>query len=195
MDTAILRGVTKYIHNNLEHWNELNCKAMPDGRPEPMIGKDFCSVHITESQGTVADQGLLREVWGFGVTVTRRLEAVPYDKIMQAIYLGKIQGLDRLVNQLKYAISNRGEVRVCIESCLPTEEQDPELFKFIDCIAVTTPPIFVSRNPKFRFRDEEWFHGTHSNPARNRNDGHVGISFTMNFGRLEFQISQKEGTC
>ena len=114
---------------------------------------------------------------------------------MQAIYLGKIQGLDRLVNQLKYAISNRGEVRVCIESCLPTEEQDPELFKFIDCIAVTTPPIYVNRNPKFRFRDEEWFHGTHSNPARNRNDGHVGISFTMNFGRLEFQISQKEGTC
>ena len=195
MDRAILTGVVKYLRENLSIWNATNCMAMADGRPNPMMGKEFCSVHVSEMQGTTDDQGLLREVWGFGVTVTKRIEAVPYDKIPQSIYLEETRGISKLINQILYAINNRWEVARCIEAELPTAETCPEIFKFINCIRVMNPPLLSNRNPKFRYRDEEWMHGSHTKPTRNGLDGHVGISFTLNFGRLNIQIQQTEGNC
>ena len=194
MDTAILNGVVSYLRNNLSTWNPSNCRAMPDGRPIPMMANEFCAVHITEAQGTTDDQGLLREVWGFGVTVTKRIQAVPFDRIVDNIYLEQISGLETLIRRIKFAITNRGEVVQAINAAIPTEENDPELYNFICDYRLLRPPIFINRNAKFRFRDEEWMHGSHS-PTRDRLDGHVAISFTLNFGRLEFQISQSEDTC
>lgn len=195
MDRAILRGVQNYIRNNFEHWNKDNCKAMPDGRPDPMMGRTFCSIHITEAQGATDDQGILREVYGFGVTVTKRIEAVPYDRITDSIYLSHMDGISSLVDQINYSISNRYEVANAIASELPTAYSDPELFKFVECFTIPNPPILVSRNPRLRFRDEEWFHGSHDKPLRDQKDGHVGVSFTLNYGKLTLLINQTEGNC
>ena len=196
MDQAILRGLENYIRANLSEWNKDNCQATPDARPAPIICNQFCSLHITESQGTTDDQGLLEEVWGFGVTVTKRIEAVPHDKIVDTIYLQQSTGIARLVRQLKYAINNRGEVQEAINDELQKVlECDIELQQFICSARLIRPPIWTNRNAKFIFRDEVWMRGSHSQPTRDRHDGHVAISYTLNFGRLNFQLSQTEGTC
>lgn len=196
MDEAILRGVVKHIHQCFpDQWNEKNCKAMIDGRPDPISGIEFCSVHITEFQGATDDQGLLREVWGFGVTISKRNKAVPFDRLNEAIYLEDKSGLARLSNRIKFAINNRYEVSNSIQSCIPTEEDDPKLYQFIECLSIRNPPLLSSRTPKVRERDEEWWHGSHSLPQRNKSDGHVGLSLTLNFGSLNILIKQTEGNC
>ena len=195
MDIAILRGVASYLHQCIPHWNENNCKPKPDGRPDPIQGKEFLALHISEVQGTTEDQGILREVWGFAATITKRIEAVPHDKVTDQIYLERMSGIASLANQVNYAISNRQEVSRAIENEFPTAQTDPTLFKFIDAIRVINPPMLVNRNPSLRVRNEDWFHGTHSRPVRNQQDGPVGVSFTLSFGRLNIEISQTQGNC
>ena len=178
-DRAILRGTESYLRSTLAEWNANNCQARPDDRPVAMSGKEFCAISIRECQteGTDVDK---TETWGFSITVSKRLSAVPDKKIADSVYLLQTSGLSELMNRIGIVIHNQwGFI-----SSLNTELANDSLpTGFVLTEKFTSLAQIVFRSPQVDYRDEDWFHGTHT-PVRTEEDGHVGISLTLEFGRL-----------
>jgi len=195
-DIAVLSGVTEYIHDRLpDDWNTDNCKAMPDGQPDPMMGDRFASVFIREVQSRLnTDDGYHEEIWGVSITITERLKAVPYDRISPSIYLTNLTGIAAVAERTLYAIQNRWSVIQWLNSRL--ELNDLVLNTFVDHQIFMHPLVLLNRSPKLEFREEEWFHGTHGvSPPRDTRDGLTGVSLTLNFGNLLKQTVLADDIC
>lgn len=181
-DVAILNGAREWLVTNFTEWENDNCKPMPDGQPDPVAKNDFAAVHITESQARQSDDGIMEEVWGFGVTVTKRIEAIPYDKITDSIYLIHLTGLAPTMDRIKYSMQSSWKLTNLINSKIVTT--DDQLNTFVSSQKFVEPARLVNRNPKMFFETENWWHGTHGKPERNPQDGFVGVRMTLNFGNL-----------
>ena len=185
-DIAILTAVPEVLITTqggiggFGDWNDNNCKAMPNGRPDPAMQSIFAAVHITERQTVIkVDDGIHEELWGIGVTITKRIEAVPYDRITGSIYLTQLSGLSPVMQRVVYEIHNRWKVINAINAAIPF---DPDLH--VDAQSFRTPLLLINRTPKISFEAEEWFHGTHSHISRDAQDGFVGVSMTAYFGKM-----------
>lgn len=191
MDYAVLKGTRDYLIANLEIWNSDNCKAMPDEKPDPVMGNEFASVHMINSQGGGRDSGMLDDFYEFAVTVTKRIEAIPYDQVSPEIYLKNLSGIEPLITQITYAIWNRWEVINAMNAAIVP---DPQLEQFIENYKFIGPPKKSNRTGKLRFVDEDHFHGDRISD-RTRFDGHVGVMLTVYFGGVILQAPQIPGTC
>jgi hypothetical protein len=190
-DIAILTAVPETLRANLPDWTSDNCKAMPDGRPDPVMGNMFCAVHITERQTVIhVDHGVHRELWGIGITVTKRIEAVPYDRVNTSIYLTHVSGISPVMNRIIYEIHNRWKVVNSINAAIP----DDGMLN-VTAQSFISPLLLLNRNPKLTFEDEPWFHGTHGGLSRDAQDGHVGVSMTAYFGTMIKETILNTETC
>ena len=193
-DFQILPGVQARMIAVLPEWNEENCKPMPDGQPEPLSAKQFAAIHILNLQGTQKDDGIHEEIWSFSVTVSKRIEAIPYDRINQSVFLKHLTGISPIMERVKYALHNRWGLVESINNLIDIAD-DPVLANLIDIQRFIRPALVINRTPKMTFRNEEWFHGTHRNPDRNILDGFVGVSMTLDFGQLIKQTGQPDESC
>jgi hypothetical protein len=193
-DIAILKAIPEYLIDKFTYWNEDNCKAMPDEQPDPMMGDVFASVYITEIQGRPkSNDGVLEERWGFGVTVTKRISAVPYDRITPAIYIKEYNGISFYVNPIKYALNNRWSVTTAINDNIP---MIPEVSDFVTDERFLSPAYCLNGMPRIRFAEETWFHGTHSvYEPRDSRDGYTGVYMSLTFGNLMKYTKLAEDTC
>jgi hypothetical protein len=189
MDYAILKGISSYLIGEFDEWNARNCKGMPDEQPDPVMGDIFAAVHVVNSQGTSRDSGLLDDVFDFAVTVTKRIEAIPYDKITDQVYIKQLMGIEPIVTRITYAIWNRWEPINAINAQIVA---DPQLEKYVGSRRFIAPCKKSNRTGKLRFHDEDFLHG---NKTRNRDQGFVAVSLSVYFGNLILQTVQTEGTC
>lgn len=193
-DIAILNGLSTYLIDKIpEDWTEDNCKGMPDGRPDPVSGDIFCSIHMGTSQGRIehTDRSF-EEVWGVDITITKRIKAIPQDRINTKVYLTHLTGLAPKMTRVKFAITNRWSAVQAINAAFPS---DPVLDRFLDSIQAITPLQAMTRRPTVEFRNEEWFHGTHSGVGPTPRDGWVGISLTQTFGNMIIRADQAADDC
>ena len=192
-DVAILTAIPEILIDSFDEWTINNCKAMPDERPDPVANELFASVYISEIQNNLLQNDAeMQELWSFAITVTKRIHAVPYDRLMPSVYLEQIKGLYPAINRITNAINNRYSVINRINAKIP---KDPQLNNLVLSEAFVTPVYALNRTPKVTLRNEEWFHGSHGTPARDRNDGHVGMSMTVFFGNLIKQTTLVPETC
>jgi len=191
-EIAILTAVPTYLIDKLTDWTVDNCKAMPDGQPIPVAPNIFCAVHITEIQSKQESQGTHEEIWGFGITITKRITTVPYDRITPSIYLTQLSGISSLMERTKYALHNRWSLIQSINANIPN---DPQLDEFVYVQTFSTPAMLLNRTPKLTFQEEDWFHGTHGTPERDNRDGYVGVTLTASFGNMLKITKLQEDTC
>lgn len=186
---AILKGLETHIRNNISTWDETNCKAMPDGKPDPIAGDLFCACHMIRSRtyrqddaGDI-DRRRLAEDYSFGVTVTKKIEAIPYDSVTETVYLTQISGLDLETEKIKYLIHASWQFTREVNNLLACDDADVN--NLVYSWAFYRPPLLANPEAVPRFRNEQWFFGTHGDPSRNAQDGSSGISLTLEFGRFE----------
>ena len=85
MSEAIVLNTIATKLRELDIWDSNNCMARFDERPDPVMGDRFCSVHMVEHQTrSQTDGGQTEELLGFGITITKRITAVPGDKISES---------------------------------------------------------------------------------------------------------------
>jgi hypothetical protein len=191
-DKAILEGVTSYLIARLAEWNSDNCKAMPDGRPDPTMADEFASVHITQVQSVnTHDHRELEELWGFGVTLTKRISAVPYDRLSNSIYLQQLTGFSPIMTRIKLTLHNKYSLTQTLNTKLETT--DTEINDLVEARCFSSPAVFINRSAKLRFHDDEWFHGYRE--GKIFKEGYVGVSMMLNFGNLRLMTALKPDTC
>ena len=183
---AILKAVPAYLIERMGFdWKTSNCRAMPDGQPDPTMGELFCSVHSPSWRpDTRKTDGILEERWGFSCTITQRISAVPYDRLMQ-VYLTELTELLPAAQRLEFTLKNRyALMQKCNENLTnnPTKV-DLELAKVLSDEKFMTPFQLLPGTGLITFHTEQWFHGTHgANDARDSRDGYTGASITYAFG-------------
>lgn len=79
MIDALLFSVRDAIRDAGYGYNASTCEIMADGHPIPSMGDWFVAVHELASRSNA--DNCLNELFGFGVTVTRRISGVPFDRI------------------------------------------------------------------------------------------------------------------
>ena len=193
-DHHVLPGVQTTLLAALSEWNTDNCKPMPDGQPEPISASQFAAIHVLNVQGAQKDDGIHEEIWSFSITVSKRIKAVPYDRINTSVYLTHLSGISPIMKRIKYALNNRWSLVRNINALIDAEN-DPDLVDLIDIEGFIHPALVINQTPKMSFRNEEWFHGTHRNPDRDAIDGVVGISMSLDFGQLLKQTHQPDEVC
>lgn len=192
---AILTAIPKYLIARLDDWNVDNCKAMVDGQPEAIMGTLFASVHIEQMQTILkTTDGLHEELWTVSVTVTKKIEAVPSKQIPDSIYLKHLEGIAPIVSRIKHALHNRWTVTTAVNAEF-TASPDEELDQFITERCFISPMYCITVSPKPKMQNEEWFHGHHGLPLRDRHDGPVGLSMSLTFGHFKFQAKLANDDC
>jgi len=193
-DALILETVTSFIQE-LTEWTVDNCKPKHDGRPDPIMGDFFCAVHMNEYQTrSKIVSGELEEIWGFAVTVTKRLSAVPIDRVTDSIYLNNVRGISTLINKIIIKLdSSKDRFLNTINDAY--EYTDEDIADLLRSYQFMTPYRFMYRSPKPVLNDEEWTHGTHGDPSRDNRDGLNTMSMTAFFGGLTTQVLYAEEEC
>ena len=157
---------------------------MTDGQPDPTAANIFAAAHILNVQGRRQNSDTHEELWSFSVTISKRIKAIPIDRVNQSVYLSLYadSGLAEVVDVVKYSIQNSWNLITRINNQVNIVGNEPTLI--IQSIQYTQTPQLLNRTPKPAFRNEEWFHGSHNNPERDGLDGFVGLSLTLDFGDL-----------
>jgi hypothetical protein len=102
MIDALLYSVRDSIRAAPYGYGKDSCDIRDDGHPKPNCGAVFVSVHQSPSQST--NDNCLMELFGWQVTLSMRLEGIPYDRIgdqMLAVKLAKASGFNRRCEQLR----------------------------------------------------------------------------------------------
>lgn len=196
-DSAILTIVPqKLIEAFPNDWNDSNCKGMPNKMPDPAMGDQFCSVYISGISGNKTDDGVVEETHQFSVTVTKRLNATPFDRISELSYLGSIREIEPLVERIKARIANRWDITKAINDYMLNWLQTTEyMMDHWTDIGYDSPPKLLTRNPQLQFFTEEDLHGTHGTPKRTVRDGKVAVGLTLTFGNMIRTALMITGDC
>ena len=120
---------------------------------------------------------------------------MPFDEVANSIYLSQTAGLSIEIEKIKYAIHKSHALRSKINQVLCDIGDDSDVSSLINSTGFFTAPELISGDFKPEWRDEEWFHGTHSSPPRNMIDGHVGLSITVLFGNFVKETALSGQSC
>lgn len=192
-DYALLTGVQNYLRGyNL--FDEKNCGAQPNERPPPVINDFYASIHMLEVRpSTYDDGGLIEEIYTFGVTISKRIKAVPIDKVGSEVYLNELNGLSRLCRFVVAAIHHRSGP-IILANTYVDDEDDAEYLSVVSGEKFINVPTYIGSSGQPSFHNDEWFHGTYN--ARNQRlepAGFVGISKTVRFRVTK--VTQQKNNC
>lgn len=166
-----------------------NCGVMFDERPPPVVPNYFASIHFTEITPQPFIGGLMSQI-KVGVTVTKRIQAVGYDRITSQVVYRELNGLFQLTNFIRTALHNSWEITNSANTLLSgffTGNVDPEHEALISTAGFTNVLLWNKTDYKPEIRNEEWFHGTFMNRERGRDQpGNVGLSLTVEFGNISY---------
>lgn len=173
-----------------------NCGVMFDERPPPVVPNYFASIHFTEITPQPFIGGLMSQI-KVGVTVTKRIQAVGYDRITSQVVYRELNGLFQLTNFIRSALHNNWEVTNSANTLLSgffAGNVDPEHEALISTAGFTNVLLWNKTDYKPEIRNEEWFHGTFMNRERGRDQpGNVGLSLTVEFGNISY--TEKFASC
>lgn len=173
-----------------------NCGVMFDERPPPVAPNYFASIHFTEITPQPFIGGLMSQI-KVGVTVTKRIQAVGYDRITSQVVYRELNGLFQLTNFIRSALHNNWEVTNSANTLLSgffAGNVDPEHEALISTAGFTNVLLWNKTDYKPEIRNEEWFHGTFMNRERGRDQpGNVGLSLTVEFGNISY--TEKFASC
>jgi hypothetical protein len=166
-----------------------NCGVMFDERPPPVVPNYFASIHFTEITPQPFIGGLMSQI-KVGVTVTKRIQAVSYDRITSQVVYRELNGLFQLTSFIRSALHNSWEITNNANTLLGsffTANVDPEHEALISTAGFTNVLLWNKTDFKPEIRNEEWFHGTFMNRERGRDQpGNVGLSLTVEFGNISY---------
>jgi hypothetical protein len=190
-DYALLSGVQTYLRS-LDLFDETNCGVQIDERPPPVIPDFYASIHMIETRtGKFDDGGLIEEIYVFGVTVSKRIKAVPRDRIAGDVYIEQLAGLSRICRYVVAALHHRASPIITANTLVDDEDNAGYLAivageKFINV------PTWIGTTGVPQLHNEEWFHGTYNTRnARMELPGFVGMSKTCRF-RVTKVTKQKD---
>jgi len=194
-DLHVLGGVADHIIARLPSKFDINnCKPMADGQPDPLVNKLFAAVHTLNVQGLRQHDKVQEELWSFSVTISKKIHARPIDRVSANVFLSLFasSGLAEIVEYVKYSIQGSDNCVKRMNNKVSIIGAEPAAI--IEGITYRQVPQLLNRNPKPNFRNEEWFHGTHS-PPRDGQDGFVGLSLTLDFGDVLKATTITEDSC
>jgi len=194
-DKHVLEGVATHLRSKLSSiYDANNCKAMADGQPDPLTNDIFAAIHTLNIQGKRQHDIAHEELWSFSVTISKKINAVPIDRVAQSVFLKLFadSGLAEVVEYTKFAI--QGSYKLIQEINNQVDIVGTEPISLVESIGYIQVPQLLNRTPKPAFRNEEWFHGSHS-PDRDVLDGFVGLSLTLDFGDILKITKIKQDVC
>lgn len=180
-DYALLTGVQTYLRSfNL--FDEKNCGVQIGGQPPPNIPDFYAAIHIIEARtGKFDDGGLIEEVYIFGVTVSKRIKAVPRDRIASDVYIEQLAGLSRICRFVVAALHHRSSP-IITANTLVDDEDDAEYLGIVFGEKFVNVPTWIGTDGVPSLHNDEWFHGTYNTRnERMEQAGYVGMSKTCRF--------------
>ena len=173
-----------------------NCGVMFDERPPPVIPNYFASIHFTEVTPQPFIGGILSQI-KVGVTITKRIQSTPFDRITSQVVFRELSGLFQLANFVRSAIHNSWQVTNDANTLLSayfTGNVDAEHEVLISTAGFSNVLMWNKTDYKPEIRNEEWFHGTFMNRERGRDQpGNVGLSLMVEFSNIMY--SEKFSSC
>ena len=199
-EQAVLESVASTLIAEFDSFTANNCKVTPDELPHPVSGTTFVSIYGLNFSGKPQWGGqMVEEFMEFGVTISKKLHAAPYDRVMynevfnESVDADNISfGLSQMLEMVKFRISNRWDVCNTAVSNLSTGGKEIE--DLVISTKILQPPQLVNKTAKIRFHDEQWFHGKRTPDLDPREEGAVGISGTHYFGNVLLQTKLAEET-
>lgn len=178
---ALLFGLQTYLRT-FNMFDEKNCGAQVNANPPPMTGDYHATIHMIDiSTGKFDDGGLIEEIYTFGITITKRIKAVPEDKFPEAVYINAASGLGKICRFVVAAIHHRSAPIITANTLL-TAEDDADYLSVVAGEKFINVPTWIGTTAIPELRNEEWFHGTYNTRnTRIEPFGYIGMTKTCRF--------------
>lgn len=191
---ALLTGVQNYLRTFSNTFTQNNCGYQVSEKPPPMTADYHATIHMIDLRpGAYDDGGLIEEIYTFGVTITKRIKAVPEDRHPEGAYLNLTSGLSKLCRFVVAAIHHRSGPIITANTLL-TDEDNADYLSVVAGEKFINVPTWVGTTAVPELRNEEWFHGTY-NTRNDRTEpfGYIGMTKTVRFRVTK--ITQQKNNC
>lgn len=178
---ALLTGVQTYLRT-FTTFDQTNCGMEVNEKPPPSIGDFYISIHMINIQPSKYDDSeLIEEIFTFGCTVTKRIKAVPEDRLPESVYLSTLNGLSKLCRLIVAGLHHRA-APIIQANLLMTAEDNADYLSLVAGERFVSTPTWIGTSGQPELHNEEWFHGTYNTRnTRTEPFGFVGMSKTVRF--------------
>jgi hypothetical protein len=187
---ALLTGIQTYLRT-FNMFDDTNCSTQVNEKPPASVGDFYVTIHMLNVQPSKYDDSeMIEEVYTFGITVSKRIKAVPEDKLPEAVYLETANGLSKICRFIVAALHHRASPIITANTLL-TAEDDADYLSVVAGERFVNTPTWLGTSGQPELRNEEWFHGTYNTRnSRIEPFGFVGMTKTIRF-RVTKVTSQK----
>lgn len=153
----VIRSATGYAESDVLVQN--------DGQPPPTVGNQFIAVHGTSWKPNIVDQNQgIDEVADLTVTITARMQAIPYDIRGQEIYIRKSLELENVAQIVKINLHQNYTLIASANALLTGVDK------------IVEPLRWLGGDAQPKYASNRWFSSEDDNE-------YAGLILTLQFGR------------
>lgn len=164
---ATLVAVRNHLRDQLKY-NSEDCMITHGGRPPATMGARFISIYGQNWSPDFDPEQALAESYALAVTVTQRVNAVPWDANGQEAFVSDGFALERLIRSTILAIHKNYTLLDHINALIGGD------YKLIE------PLVWTGGDPQPELIDSSWF--LTSSDVINQQDN-VALTWTVTFGK------------